>query len=616
MDLTTFSQRGHPLSHSSIGLGNHMGYSNFIPFMGMADNSWMERMQQAALQAAAASPPPAHSNVRPSVPLLKPMRSSPPQPPGEIDDRPSESARDSPEENDKGGGSPLTRQAMRDYLRDRQDMVVIVTHAKVVQKSYGNEKRFFCPPPCVSLLGDGWRKKRFADNKKEPENLCAFIGIGNNCDDMQPLDFAENKSVSTAKTLFISDTDKRKHFMLSVKLFYGLEKDLGVFHGKRIKVISKPSKKKQSLRNAELCVASGTHVALFNRLRSQTVSTRYLSVQNENFCASSSLWGAFTIYLLEDNEGESLEFTVRDGFIHYGNTVKLVCTNTGMALPRLVIRKVDKQHVLLNADDPVSQLHKCAFYLKDTDRMYLSVAQDTIVQFQSQLEENGREKISDGATWTIISTDRAEYRFVARFFCVFEFTDLPGCLCTYLSILVMNSAVDIVHRFCEGMGPVKRRVTPVPVVHSMNMNGGGDVSMLELTGENFSPSLTVWFGDVSAETLYRCEENMLCVIPDISSFKHGWRWVRQTKQVPVSLVRDDGIIYSTKLTFSYTPEPGPRPRCEIVERILKRKNEDVDEEDVGAPKASSSSSSSVSSASSDCSSPNPLLHKALPVRLP
>lgn len=27
--------------------------------------------------------------------------------------------------------------------------------------------------------------------------------------------------------------------------------------------------------------------------------------------------------------------------------------------------------------------------------------------------------------------------------------------------------------------------------------------MLELTGENFSPNLKVWFGDVEAETMYR-----------------------------------------------------------------------------------------------------------------
>lgn len=44
----------------------------------------------------------------------------------------------------------------------------------------------------------------------------------------------------------------------------------------------------------------------------------------------------YLFHAVDDDESEGEEFTVRDGYIHYGQTVKLVCSVTGMALPRLV----------------------------------------------------------------------------------------------------------------------------------------------------------------------------------------------------------------------------------------------------------------------------------------
>ena len=40
---------------------------------------------------------------------------------------------------------------------------------------------------------------------------------------------------------------------------------------------------------------------------------------------------------MDENESESEEFTVRDGYIHYGSTVKLVCSITGMEQTSLTV---------------------------------------------------------------------------------------------------------------------------------------------------------------------------------------------------------------------------------------------------------------------------------------
>ncbi|KAA0195883.1 Recombining binding protein suppressor of hairless [Fasciolopsis buskii] len=397
------------------------------------------------------------------------------------------------------------------------------------------------------------------------------IGGSGTPQEMVQLNLDRGRDYSNAKTLFISDSDKRKYFMLNLKMFYPNGKDLGQFHSRRIKVISKPSKKKQSLKNTDLCIASGTKVALFNRLRSQTVSTRYLHVEDASFHASSSRWGAFTINLLADDEDEAEQFTVQDGYIHYGHTVKLVCSETGMALPRLIVRKVDKTTVLLDADDPVSQLHKCAFHLKDTDKMYLCLSQDKIVQLPATACEDNlnREIITDSAAWTIISTDRAEYRW-------FESSQLSVAEVSKYTTVTSGAAINAgaagaasVSNCPVNIPVITGPVTPVPLVRDIRVNGGGDVAMMELIGENFSPRHQVWFGEVPAQTFYRCEELLLCFVPDISEFFREWTFIQQALEVPITLVRHDGVIYSSGLTFTYHPEAGPRSHCQPALEIIK-----------------------------------------------
>lgn len=79
--------------------------------------------------------------------------------------------------------------------------------------------------------------------------------------------------------------------------------------------------------------------------------------------------------------------------------------------------------------------------------MNLCLSQERVIQFQATPcpKEQNKEIINDGASWTIISIHKAEYTFYER------------------------------------MGPVLALVMPTPVVESLQLNGGGNIAMLELT---------------------------------------------------------------------------------------------------------------------------------------
>ncbi|XP_019492590.1 PREDICTED: recombining binding protein suppressor of hairless-like protein [Hipposideros armiger] len=376
----------------------------------------------------------------------------------------------------------VLREGVRRCLQQQCEQTVRILHAKVAQKSYGNEKRFFCPPPCVYLAGPGWRVKPVQGQAHQAgetgPTVCGYMGLdgaSGSAAETQKLNFEEqpdSREFGCAKTLYISDADKRKHFRLVLQLVLRGGRELGTFHSHLIKVISKPSQKKQSLKNTDLCISSGSKVSLFNRLRSQTVSTRYLSVEDGAFVASARQWAAFTLHLADDHCSQG-DFPPREGYVRYGSLVQLVCTVTGITLPPMIIRKVAKQCALLDVDEPISQLHKCAFQFPGGPPggggTYLCLATEKVVQFQASLcpKEANRALLNDSSCWTIIGTESVEFSFSTSLSCTLE------------------------------------PVTPVPLISTLELSGGGDVATLELHGENFHAGLKVWFGDVEAETMYR-----------------------------------------------------------------------------------------------------------------
>ncbi|KAF8961259.1 hypothetical protein BGZ46_001418 [Entomortierella lignicola] len=301
---------------------------------------------------------------------------------------------------------------------------VLILTSKVAQKSYGTEKRFLCPPPTTMLLGSNWWSAPLPSQSSEetpipmpPKMIISICGEAGSQQGV--IDWTATKDDTVApivtgkcvsKQLYINDADeKRKKVEVLVKFMMAGDVELGTFASRPIKVISKPSKKRQSIKNMELCIHHGTTISLFNRIRSQTVSTKYLGVStttqasahapwnygNNNlkdwpnlepssdsstnpvntdggtcFVARTGGWDPFVVWIV--SPGQTRTETLQEhmqrhpGFppppaiainsppesapqtpIHYNQPIVLQCLSTGLVSPVMVIRKVDKGSMVL-----------------------------------------------------------------------------------------------------------------------------------------------------------------------------------------------------------------------------------------------------------------------------
>jgi hypothetical protein len=185
--------------------------------------------------------------------------------------------------NDLPDCSSFIDELMRVYLTTSSrlglgEKSVLIMTSKVAQKSYGQEKRFLCPPPMVVLIGSSWWSSQAGigpdctSTVLTPPRLTIAMSEQNDVQEAnlewasvsgKLIDARKSSSEmaisgrSIGKQLYISDADdKKRHCEALVHITVpGLSqldrRSLGTFASKPIKVISKPSKKRQSNRTSD-----------------------------------------------------------------------------------------------------------------------------------------------------------------------------------------------------------------------------------------------------------------------------------------------------------------------------------------------------------------------------
>ncbi|TFK77202.1 hypothetical protein BDN72DRAFT_784107 [Pluteus cervinus] len=276
------------------------------------------------------------------------------------------------------------RRIVRDHVSQDPSRVmpmttVICLHAAVAQKSYGSEKRFLCPPPVVHIEGPVWHMRT------QQLSMAVVSETGERSFEQKaPLD---NNMTASFKFLHVTGTAKAKSFQLTLDISEppppSLTPDGGeappgrtwaAFDSAPVTIISKPSKKTAKTRNISSCILAGGPVSLFNRINSQTVRTKYMTIDHAQLCASNVAWSAFNVNVVRRPTEPPPVGGPQP--VTYGCEIILSDTHSGISTSPLIIRKVDKGRVSPEDGGPVSQMQKIALQRVNPDgsRHYLSAA--------------------------------------------------------------------------------------------------------------------------------------------------------------------------------------------------------------------------------------------------
>ncbi|SPO25236.1 uncharacterized protein UTRI_02650_B [Ustilago trichophora] len=289
-------------------------------------------------------------------------------------------------------------------------------HASVAQKSYGSEKRFFNPPPIISVTGP---LRRYAEHgaatlttsstseDADEEDQCRVsLLVRGDTDEFysnENVAILDSRLETKMRSLYVTPTGRSKSFRLQLNLLRptGLEPHLPIFSPLKksraadalspamsvdspatdqvdngpetlsrlpkgqawasfesapVTIISKSSKKTAKPRGQTNQVQNGSLVSLFNRINSQSARTKYMHSSGDgSLLVHGGEWSTYRITLISRPPLADLAGAEEDS-VTYGSTIVLTDVNTGFSSDPLVVCKVDKGQVQLPQLDPPAEL--------------------------------------------------------------------------------------------------------------------------------------------------------------------------------------------------------------------------------------------------------------------
>jgi hypothetical protein len=355
------------------------------------------------------------------------------------------------------------------------------------------------------------------------------------------------------KSLHVTASSKTKQFCLRVNIGQPSHPPFATCFSSPISIISKPSKKTRHDLNG---ILTTSQISLYSRINSQTVRTKYLTSDQQTLCAKHSSWSAFDIIVIHQSSPQQQQLqpspqpstayynqqqyhpnhqlSMAGIPLTYGSEIVLKDSQSGACSPHVIIRKVDKSSIAMDATGPVSQMQKVALQLTSSvdnkTPLYLSSNgpaiqgdDDPAATWLDQAfskRVDAIESVDDCFCWTIVG--------IAKFECTMEPTSSPPPSLSPPPMPLPLQQQPILPKYHRPPQPrllqpspppsPPRTIMPFPRVASAKYDP--DRHLLHLVGQHLPSMLEFWLGGAHGplRILQQQGENLSLALPHTHDF--------------------------------------------------------------------------------------------------